>query len=178
MNKLLSPVIAQVNAPQSNKERLKNMALGVAERFRTNGIAGEKSVDSTFYLLLDLMTFFDEYHASHIDRAYDVMERLKLVPLSHDQVEERVAAFRNFSDEVRHNLSEVLLATMNILFTQYKRLKGATAGTPGRQQRTMEDRDSILRGQARALITFAGMIPYRMAGDTNARLVQMEVLMN
>ncbi|TSK38534.1 Nuclear pore complex protein Nup93 [Bagarius yarrelli] len=178
MNKLLSPVIAQVNAPQSNKERLKNMALGIAERYRTNGISGEKSVDSTFYLLLDLMTFFDEYHAGHIDRAYDVIEKLKLVPLSQDQVEERVAAFRNFSDEVRHNLSEVLLATMNILFTQYKRLKGVTAGTPGRQQRTLEDRDSVLRGQARALITFAGMIPYRMAGDTNARLVQMEVLMN
>lgn len=33
MNKLLSPVIAQVSAPQSNKERLKNMALGIAERY-------------------------------------------------------------------------------------------------------------------------------------------------
>ncbi|KAI2653509.1 Nuclear pore complex protein Nup93 [Labeo rohita] len=178
MNKLLSPVIAQVSEPQSNKERLKNMAVAIAERYRTNGVAGEKSVDSTFYLLLDLMTFFDEYHAGHIDRAYDVIERLKLVPLSQDSVEERVAAFRNFSDEIRHNLSEVLLATMNILFTQYKRLKGAVAGTPGRPQRTLEDRDMLLRSKARALITFAGMIPYRMAGDTNARLVQMEVLMN
>uniref|UniRef100_A0A8C1HTI0 Nuclear pore complex protein Nup93 n=1 Tax=Cyprinus carpio carpio TaxID=630221 RepID=A0A8C1HTI0_CYPCA len=143
MNKLLSPVIAQVGEPQSNKERLKNMAMAIAERYRTNGIAGEKSVDSTFYLLLDLMTFFDEYHAGHIDRAYDVIERLKLVPLSQDSVEERVAAFRNFSDEIRHNLSEVLLATMNILFTQYKRLKGAAAGTPGRPQRTLEDRDMV-----------------------------------
>uniref|UniRef100_A0AAY5KJK6 Nuclear pore complex protein Nup93 n=1 Tax=Esox lucius TaxID=8010 RepID=A0AAY5KJK6_ESOLU len=178
MNRLLSPVVAQVGVPQSNKERLKNTAVAVAERYRTQGVAGEKTVDSTFYLLLDLMTFFDEYHAGNIDRAYDVMERLKLVPLSQDSVEERVAAFRNFSDEVRHNLSEVLLATMNILFTQYKRLKGASAGTPGRPQRSMEDRDSQLRSQARALITFAGIIPYRMAGDTNARLVQMEVLMN
>lgn len=178
MNRLLSPVVAQISAPQSNKERLKNMALAIAERYRTHGVAGEKSVDCTFYLLLDLMTFFDEYHAGHIDRAYDVMERLKLVPLSQDSVEERVAAFRNFSDEVRHNLSEVLLATMNILFTQYKRLKGAPTGTPGRPQRSMEDQDLQLRSQARALITFAGMIPFRMAGDTNARLVQMEVLMN
>ncbi|KAF0041471.1 hypothetical protein F2P81_007369 [Scophthalmus maximus] len=161
MNRLLSPVIAQVSAPQ----------------YRSQGVAGDKSVDSTFYLLLDLMTFFDEYHAGHVDRAYDVMERLKLLPLSQDSVEERVAAFRNFSDEVRHNLSEVLLATMNILFTQYKRLKGP-AGTPGRPQRTIEDRDMQLRSQARALITFAGMIPYNMAGDTNARLVQMELLMN
>uniref|UniRef100_A0AAX7TVB4 Nuclear pore complex protein Nup93 n=1 Tax=Astatotilapia calliptera TaxID=8154 RepID=A0AAX7TVB4_ASTCA len=144
MNRLLSPVIAQVSAPQSNKERLKNTAVAIAERYRSQGVAGDKSVDSTFYLLLDLMTFFDEYHAGHVDRAYDVMERLKLLPLSQDSVEERVAAFRNFSDEVRHNLSEVLLATMNILYTQYKRLKGAPAGTPGRPQRTMEDRDTFL----------------------------------
>uniref|UniRef100_A0A3Q2XXL7 Nuclear pore complex protein Nup93 n=1 Tax=Hippocampus comes TaxID=109280 RepID=A0A3Q2XXL7_HIPCM len=178
MNRLLSPVIAQVSAPQSNKERLKNTAVAIAERYRSQGIAGDKFVDSTFYLLLDLMTFFDEYHAGHVDRAYNVMERLKLLPLSQDSVEERVAAFRNFSDEVRHNLSEVLLASMNILFTQYKRLKGAPAGTQGRAQRTLDDRDTQLRGQARALITFAGMIPYNMAGDTNARLVQMELLMN
>ncbi|MGH0132388.1 UNVERIFIED_CONTAM: hypothetical protein FKN15_049214, partial [Acipenser sinensis] len=178
MNKLLSPVVSQVSAPQSNKERLKNMALAIAERYRTQGISSEKLIDSTFYLLLDLITFFDEYHAAHVDRAYDVMERLKLVPLSQDSVEERVTAFINFSDEVRHNLSEVLLATMNILFTQYKRLKGTTPASPARPQRALEDRDSQLRTQARALITFAGMIPYRMAGDTNARLVQMEVLMN
>lgn len=36
----------------------------------------------------------------------------------------------------------------------------------------------ILFYQAQAIIMFAGMIPYRMPGDTNARLVQMEVLMN
>lgn len=47
--------------------------------------------------------------------------------------------------QVRHNLSEVLLATMNILFTQHKRLKGAPAGTPGRPQRTIEDRDMVRR---------------------------------
>lgn len=41
-------------------------------RYRSQGIAADKSIDSTFYLLLDLMTFFDEYHAGHVDRAYDV----------------------------------------------------------------------------------------------------------
>uniref|UniRef100_A0A4W5QUW4 Nuclear pore complex protein Nup93 n=1 Tax=Hucho hucho TaxID=62062 RepID=A0A4W5QUW4_9TELE len=155
MNRLLSPVIAQVSAAQSNKERLKNTAVAIAERYRTQGIAGEKSADSTFYLLLDLMTFFDEYHAGNIDRAYDVMERLKLVPLSQDSVEERVAAFRNFSDEVR------------CVYLEHIPIQGRPRVTSAQ-----------LRSQARALITFAGIIPYRMAGDTNARLVQMEVLMN
>lgn len=45
-------------------------------RYRSQGIAADKSVDSTFYLLLDLMTFFDEYHAGHVDRAYDVSTAL------------------------------------------------------------------------------------------------------
>ena len=35
-----------------------------------------------------------------------------------------------------------------------------------------------LRQAARLLITFAGSLPYRLPGDTHARLVQMEVLMN
>uniref|UniRef100_A0A8C9G4V3 Nuclear pore complex protein Nup93 n=1 Tax=Pavo cristatus TaxID=9049 RepID=A0A8C9G4V3_PAVCR len=142
MNKLLSPVVPQISTPQSNKERLKNMAHSIAERYKAQGISAKKSIDSTFYLLLDLITFFDEYHAGHIDRAFDIIERLKLVPLSQDCVEERVAAFRNFSDEIRHNLSEVLLATMNILFTQYKRMKGTSPATPARPQRVIEDRDS------------------------------------
>ncbi len=48
-----------------------------------------------------------------------VIERLKLLPLSQDSVEERVAAFRNFSDEVRlitrqrlshfHTISSIIL---------------------------------------------------------------------
>ncbi|XP_073081762.1 nuclear pore complex protein Nup93 isoform X3 [Manis javanica] len=146
MNKLLSPVVPQISAPQSNKERLKNMALSIAERYRAQGISANKFVDSTFYLLLDLITFFDEYHSGHIDRAFDIIDRLKLVPLNQESVEERVAAFRNFSDEIRHNLSEVLLATMNILFTQFKRLKGTSPSSASRPQRVIEDRDSALHG--------------------------------
>ena len=38
--------------------------------------------------------------------------------------------------------------------------------------------DRTDREMAKSIITFAGMIPYRMPGDTNARLVQTEVLMN
>lgn len=35
-----------------------------------------------------------------------------------------------------------------------------------------------LKEKARALVTFAGLLPYRMPGDTNARLVQLEVMMH
>lgn len=48
-----------------------------------------------------------------------------------------------FFAQIRQNLSEVLLATMNILYTQYKRLKGSGSSTVGRQQRVLEDKDSV-----------------------------------
>lgn len=44
-------------------------------RYRSQGVSANKFVDSTFYLLLDLITFFDEYHSGHVDRAFDVSVR-------------------------------------------------------------------------------------------------------
>ena len=35
-----------------------------------------------------------------------------------------------------------------------------------------------LKQKARCLITYTGMIPYRIPGDINTKLVQLEVLMN
>ncbi|XP_032816727.1 nuclear pore complex protein Nup93 isoform X2 [Petromyzon marinus] len=177
MNQLLSPVVSTQGALHSNRDRLKTMALGIAERYRTLHISTDKRIGATFYLLLDLMTFFEEYHAGQVDRAMNVMERLKLVPLDPDSIDERQAAFRNFSDEVRNSLPDVLLATMNILLTKYRRAKAVGGGTPARPQRTADDMDA-LRRQAQVLLMFSGVVPYRMVGDTNARLVQMESLMN
>lgn len=51
---------------------LPSAPLFLSFRYRAQGISANKFVDSTFYLLLDLITFFDEYHSGHIDRAFDV----------------------------------------------------------------------------------------------------------
>ena len=89
-----------------------------------------------------------------------------------------VACFRMLSDEVRRNIPDILLATMNILFTKYKESKSSAPSRGINQDGGRQRHQELLREQAKAIITFAGMIPYRMPGDTNARLVQMEVLMN
>ncbi|XP_073234336.1 nuclear pore complex protein Nup93-like [Porites lutea] len=109
------------------------------------------------------------------------MRKLKLVPLGTESVEEKVAAFRQYNDEIRRTLPDVLLATMNILYTNYRNTRGTGQSPLIESQRDdggQERYRQTLRRQARALITFAGLIPYRLPGDTNARLVQLEVLMN
>ncbi|KAL5020849.1 hypothetical protein ScPMuIL_000004 [Solemya velum] len=183
LNKLLSQVVSQATSPQSTRDRLKNLAFDVAGRYRTMGHEGTRSNTSTLYLLLDLLTFFDFYHEGNMEQSLEVMRQLQLLPLTSDAVEHKVGAFRHYTDEIRRCLPDILLATMTILHNQYKNAKNTSAQSPvvGRLKADDGGKDTFLnyvRSQARALIMFAGMLPYRLPGDTNARLVQIEVLLN
>ncbi|XP_041455618.1 nuclear pore complex protein Nup93-like [Lytechinus variegatus] len=184
MNRLLSPTIASSNSPQSNRERLQALALSIAERYQSKGLTGSPANTKSFYLLLDLMTFFDAYHNRDLDRALSTIRQLQIIALSPESVDDRVHGFKQYTDEIRRSLPDVLLATMTILYTKYRSCR--SSGTQSPQARAGQRHENggkesflaHLRKQAKALITFAGMLPYRMPGDTNARLVQMEVLMN
>ncbi|RMX42686.1 hypothetical protein pdam_00011867 [Pocillopora damicornis] len=127
LNKLLSQVISASSGVQSQRDRLHTLAFDLAQRYRTSGHSASQSRIGTFFLLLDLMQFFDLYHAGQHDTALDVMQKLRLVPLGIEAVEERVTAFRQYNDEIRRNLPDVLLATMNILYTKYR---NARVGRP------------------------------------------------
>jgi len=181
LNNLLVQMVSLASSPQSSRERLQNLARTVAERYKTRGHNGTRTRSSTFYLLIDVMYFFDLYHENQHETALDVIQKIKLIPLSTDDVEQKVTSFRQYSDEVRQALPDILLATMNILYVKYKKTK-SDVSTPVKGLRKMTDKDdshvSLIRQQARALVTFAGLLPYRMPGDTNARLVQLEVMMN
>ena len=45
---------------------------------------------------------------------------LQIIPLAQSEIDSMVATFRMLSDEVRRNIPDILLATMNILFTKHK----------------------------------------------------------
>jgi len=176
LNKLLAQVISLPPVAESRRDRLQKQAVDVAVRYRANGFAA--SEDAAFFLLLDLMTFFDLFHSKKIDEALDIISKIKIIPLAQNEIDSMVATFRMLSDEVRRNIPDILLATMNILFTKHKDSKASAPSRGLHQDGGRSRHQEMLRDQAKAIITFAGMIPYRMPGDTNARLVQMEVLMN
>lgn len=188
LNKLLSQVVPARSSQGSTRQRLESLAFSIAERYRNQGHNASRETTGTFYLLLDLMTFFNLFHNNQYSEALDTMKKLNVLPFEADEVEQKVNAFSLYSEEIRRNLPEVLLATMNILHSDFKKAKSAVGllneSRSRHEQRSIADNlgqeeyITYLRSQARALITFAGMIPYRMPGDTNARLVQIEVLMN
>lgn len=184
LNKLLSQVVSQSAGAQSARDRLKQLALSVAERYRSSGEGdGNRASTSSFYLILDLITFFDLYHSGNTEEALEIIRQLQLLPLTSEAVEHKVKTFRNYTDEIRRCLPDVLLATMNLLHTQYKNARSTAPASPLpvhgiRDDGGKETYLNYIRSQSKALIMFAGMLPYRLPGDTYARLVQVEVLMN
>jgi len=49
-----------------------------------------------------------------------VMQDLKFLPLTQEAVEQKVTAFRTYTDEIRRSLPDVLLAMMTLLLNQYR----------------------------------------------------------
>ena len=120
------------------------------------------------FLLLDLATFFDLFHGGKLKEALDTLTKLKLVPMSSNEVDQRVSAFRLLGEDVRRNLPDILVAAMTALHSQYQgmKAKGQVRFHVAFLVYTIHhvicsQQVEGLREQAKALITYAGMIPYR-----------------
>jgi len=175
LNKLLSPVISGSDETNPDRLRLKTLAVNIAQRYRSQAMKASQHLRSTFHLLLDLLTFFDLFHNSKVEQALDVLRELQIIPTSTEQVQTKVNAFKLYSDEVRQNISDILLATMTLLMKQCNQQNNINKSVLNKSGSIV---CSNARRYARALLTFAGMIPYHLPGDTTARLVQLEVQMN
>ena len=103
-NKLISQVVTEVNVANSNRDRLKNMIFLIASRYKTeinmSVRAIPKSIITTFYLLTDLLTFFDLFHNEDLDMAYETINKLSVLPVTSSGVDSKVKEFIAFSEEV------------------------------------------------------------------------------
>lgn len=179
LSNMLCQLVSLANSPQSSRERIQALSRSVAERYKTCGHNGSRINSSTFYLLIDLMYFFDLYHDHQFDASLDVIQKIKIIPSSIEEVEQKVTSFKQYSDEIRQCLPDVLVTVMNILYEKFRKCKSSS---PAIMMGKVKDKNEAflnnLRTRARSLVTFAGLLPYKMPGDTNARLVQLEVTMN
>lgn len=78
--------------------------------------------------------------------------------------------------EVCKILPDLLLSAMEIIYKKYTSLK--SKDVMKFNDGNGEDKLRFLREQAKAITVMAATVPYRMPGDTNARLIQTEILMH
>ncbi|KAK4879895.1 hypothetical protein RN001_008041 [Aquatica leii] len=174
---LLPQIVALQSTEASLRQRLPVKVNEIASRYSITGYNCSASMKSSFIILKDLLTFFDQYHAKQYPQALQTLEEIGIIPLLQKEVESKVKAFERYSLEVSTIISDVVLAKINILFAEYQSIK-SNQHRMQYQGHSQESQLDYLRQQAQALTSFAGMLPYHMPGDTNSRLVQMEILMH
>lgn len=122
-NQQISHVVTEVNTPNSTRDRLKQMVFSIAMRYKaeinTSLKPVKKSTVSTFYLLIDLMTFFDLYHSENWEFAYETLNKLGVLPKNSINVDSSVKEFISYSEEVKlrksfiNNFRSVYYLTFN-----------------------------------------------------------------
>nr|CAD7428199.1 unnamed protein product [Timema monikensis] len=178
---LLSQVVHHPPKPGSLRSRLQEYSQVLSERYSGQPLSCSMETHSTFLVLRDLLNFFDLYHLKDYQHALEVIQKSRLIPFSPDEIKERVENFRRLGDEICRVIPDILIATMNILYSQYNSLRGSDSRLTGNRILDDSSKDkqiSFLRSKSHTITSFAGTVPYRMPGDTLTRLVQMDILMN
>lgn len=85
-------------------------------------------------------------------------------------------SFSRTGGEISKILPDLLLSAMEIIYKKYTSLKSKEI--PKFAEGNTEEKLRFLREQAKAITVMAATVPYRMPGDTNARLIQTEILMH
>lgn len=93
-----------------------------------NKIECEPQIIATFNLLNELVQFFDFYHERKYHLALEVLANTKLVPMSMNDLEDSINNFKRVGGEICKVYPDILLATMDILYSQYKSIRGKEGG--------------------------------------------------
>lgn len=138
--------------------------------------------DAVLFHLLDLLTFFDLAHSGQAESALTVIDAMRLLPSCEQAVDARLRAFESLPEEVRRVTPRLLLAVMRCLMEKKRQTQAAAANDSvhplGRVgSSAVHGVLGELRGRSKALLVYAGRLPYRMPGDVYSQLTQMEIEM-
>lgn len=132
----------------------------------------------TFHMLKSVFVFFEHYNNQKYTLAFDVLQNIGLIPLSVNQVEERLGAFKKYDELILRIVPGVMTAAMNMLYSQYSDLKqeeeaNKNARNPEHRQAQLE----YIRERAKAITSFTGRVPFQINSEVINHLVQTEILL-
>lgn len=124
-----------------------------------------------FQTLLNMNIFLEIFEKQQYEDAIRFVDELEVVPTqSASNLATCVDRFLAFDESVRQNFHVLLLGYMECLVRDADRVKTQLAGDVRRVA------VATLREKAELLVTFAGMIKFRLPAGTNERLNRMEAM--
>ncbi|XP_050428509.1 nuclear pore complex protein Nup93 [Adelges cooleyi] len=183
VNIMLSRVIqpdtfSALDKSPNMKNRIYDYSEALSERLAGTEINASEEIIFTFNMLKSLFVFFQLYEEHKYTLALDVLHTIGLIPLSSDQVEECLSAFKKFDELILRIVPGVMTATMNMLYSQYTEMKKEEESS--RSLRDPEQRQAQLeyiRDRAKAITSFTGRVPFQINSEVINHLVQTEILL-
>ncbi|KUG00565.1 Nuclear pore complex protein Nup93 [Phytophthora nicotianae] len=124
-----------------------------------------------FQTLLNISIFLEIFEKQQYEDAIGFVDELEVVPTQNSSnLSLCVDRFLAFDESVRQNFHILLLGYMECLVRDADRLKTQVSGEIRRAG------IAALREKAELLVTFAGMIKFRLPSGTNERLNRMEAM--
>lgn len=124
-----------------------------------------------FQTLLNISIFLEIFEKQQYEDAIGFVDQLEIVPTQNSSnLSLCVDRFLAFDESVRQNFHILLLGYMECLVRDADRLKSQVSGEVRRAG------IAALRERAELLVTFAGMIKFRLPSGTNERLNRMEAM--
>ncbi|GAA6062838.1 hypothetical protein JCM10212_001844 [Sporobolomyces blumeae] len=162
----------------AGQEDVAKVARSILDHYdRSAGMAGRvgRKRRETCEVLMRLKEAMGQYERAELEQALQTIESTSLLPLSSDLVAIIRASedLKDVDDSIVRNLDVVLLTTMTILYKLHQQLKESPYGDQSRQQKMIE-----LRGKARSLMMFAGMLRYRLTSETYSQLTRLDVFLH
>ncbi|GAA5993540.1 hypothetical protein JCM10908_000639 [Rhodotorula pacifica] len=163
----------------AGQEDVAQVARSILEHYDRSASTGGKvsrKRRETCETLMRLKEALSAYEHGQLEQALQTIESTNLIPLHSDLVHLIRAAedVNSVDDAIVRNLDIVLVATMTVLYKLHQQLKESPFGGDASRQQRMQE----YRAKARSLMTFAGMLRYRLSSDTYSQLTRLDVFIN
>ena len=182
LNLLITQLGRTVTQRTSERDRLVTIALSIYQKQQQHNILTtqirDRNLNITFEQLLALVSFFDLYTSGRYIDALNYIDNLDLLPFDIKTMDKNVETFKLLDQSIKRNISDILVAVMDILYKIYGNLKTSSSTNfnnkdiGGKEQKLQE-----IRMKARCLVMFSGMIQFKISGDVTSKLVRTECLM-
>lgn len=163
----------------AQREQWRARAFEIERRYMASDLSRQRQLLqplTTFALLCKLARFFNLCSENRMEEALQLVESLDILPVDAGSVARCVENFANLASEVRQCFTALLPAAMMALYTLYSSTKSRLAGGTV-DALTAERYLQLLRTKNRAIMTFVGMIDYRLPSNISAQLVRLDVMM-
>ncbi|BGP18714.1 hypothetical protein JCM10213_009192 [Rhodosporidiobolus nylandii] len=170
-------------AAAAAQEDVVAVARSILEHYdRSAGMGGRVSRKrrETCETLMRLKEGMRAYEQGEWEKALELIASTSLLPLTPASSGDLVALIRSaeslptLDDALVRNLDAVLVVTMTVLYRLHQALKESPYGADQSRVRRMEE----VRGMARGVMMFAGMLRYRLTSDTYSQLTRLDVFLH